>query len=87
MAAVQKARKVQKKVVKGVHGTRVKKVGFMDGWMDGWMRTSVHGSGYAPKMDLEGGRGGSMYIEGNRAALFYRWTADFNRGAIHGTLN
>ena len=26
MAAVQKARKVQKKVVKGVHGTRVKKV-------------------------------------------------------------
>ena len=27
VAAVQKARKVQKKVVKGVHGTRVKKVG------------------------------------------------------------
>ena len=27
IAAVQKARKVQKKVVKGVHGTRVKKVG------------------------------------------------------------
>ena len=26
VAAVQKARKVQKKVVKGVHGTRVKKV-------------------------------------------------------------
>ena len=53
------------------------------------MRTSVHGSGYAPKMDLEEGRegGGAMYIEGNRAALFYRWTANFNRGAIHGTLN
>ena len=29
MAAVQKARKVQKKVVNGVDGTRVKKVGFM----------------------------------------------------------
>ena len=29
MAAVQKARKVQKKVVKGVHGTRVKKVGII----------------------------------------------------------
>ena len=29
MAAVQKARKVQKKVVKGVHGTRVKKVFFI----------------------------------------------------------
>ena len=30
MAAVQKARKVQKKVVKGVHGTRVKKVTWID---------------------------------------------------------
>ena len=26
------------------------------------MRTSVHGSGYAPKMDLEGGEGGGLCI-------------------------